>query len=69
MIKLLRLVLSVLSLGLLMLGYLASQVAAMQGNALAYAEKVDAAPIRIIALIVLLAAIGSCFLPSEEPTP
>jgi hypothetical protein len=66
MIKFLRLALSAISIGLLLAGYLASQIAAMEGSFATYAQRVDEAPIRTLALIILLAAILSGFFPSKE---
>jgi hypothetical protein len=51
----------------LLLGYLASQVAAMQGTFASYAEKADSAPIRTLALLIFVGAIISCFIPDREP--
>ncbi len=66
MIRMLRIALSVATVVLLFGGYLASMFASTQGTFASYAEKVDSAPIRTLALIVLVAAVGSCFLRGEE---
>ncbi|HWD38317.1 MAG TPA: hypothetical protein VG944_05675 [Fimbriimonas sp.] len=69
--KLLRLTLSIVATVLLTGGYLASQAAALQGpqEALDYAKNVDAAPIRYLALFLLVAAIALAFVPAREEEP
>jgi len=67
--KTVRLALSVLSVLLLLAGYLASQAAALDGTAADYAQKVDAAPIRILALVFLVAAIVLSFVREGEESP
>lgn len=58
-----------LVVALLALGWLGAALAAMKGEAAAWAEKVDGAqagPIRLLALVVLLAAIALAFVPDRE---
>ena len=64
--KILRLALSGTSVVLLVAGYVASQVAAMNGTAPDYAQKVDQAPIRSLALIFLVAACVLALIPDRE---
>lgn len=66
--KSLRTVLSVVSIVLLGLGYIASQIAAWNGSATEYARRVDEAPIRTLALLLLLAAVILAFVPDREGT-
>lgn len=51
---------------LLVFGWGGAAWAAMHGNALEWAQKTDAAPIRTLALVVLLAAIALAFVPDRE---
>ena len=50
---------------LLAAGYLASQIASMNGTAAEYAAKVDQTPINLLAAILLAMLIASGYLPSE----
>ena len=54
---------------LLALGYIASQIAASRGQQAEYAAKVDVAPVNMVALIGLVAAIVLYLIPAGiEPT-
>jgi hypothetical protein len=64
--KTLRVVLAAVSILLLLAGYLASQWAAFTGSAADYAAKADQTPIRILALVLLVAAIALAFVPERE---
>jgi hypothetical protein len=66
--KTVRVVLSAISVLLLLAGYLASQWASLSGSAASYAEKVDQPPIRMLALLLLVAAIVLAFVPAREDT-
>lgn len=55
-----------LSILLLMAGFLGSQYAAMNGAYAAYAEKTDAFPIRMLALVILVVAVVLGFAPKHE---
>ncbi len=65
----LRLALSLISLVLLLLGYLASQVAALSGEAADYSARVDVAPVRWLALAVLGVAVALSLIPDREDSP
>ncbi|MFZ4506310.1 MAG: hypothetical protein ACOYON_01265 [Fimbriimonas sp.] len=69
--KLLRFILSVVSVLLLGGGYLASQFMALQGRGSEYAQKVDQSSIIQLSLLLLVAAILLAFVPDrgEEPEP
>jgi hypothetical protein len=67
--KTLRLFLSGTTIFLLLAGYCASQVAAMNGTVADYAHKVDQAPIRGLALILLLAACVLALVPERTEGP
>lgn len=60
--KTLRVALAVASILLLGLGYAASQWAALSGTAPEYAKRVDQAPIRYLALFMLVAAVALALL-------
>jgi len=64
--KTVRMALSALTIGLLGLGFIASQLAGLSGNQMKYAEQVDAAPIRMLALVLLLGAVALAFVPERE---
>jgi H+/Cl- antiporter ClcA len=66
MLGLVRIAASVISVILLLAGYLASQLAALQNTYPAYTQQVDQAPIRWLALLFLFAAIVSCFVPDPD---
>lgn len=66
--RLLRDCLGVFGAILLIAGYLAAVQASATGQAAEYAAKVDAAPIRSIALLLLLAAIVLSFVPERGET-
>lgn len=66
--KKLRLMLAVTSAILLMLGYLASVQASLFGNPADYAAKVDAAPIRLLALALLVSACVLALIPDRGDT-
>jgi FtsH-binding integral membrane protein len=60
-----------LSLGaaiLLMAGYLASQVAYLQGAPSAYAARVDQPPVRVLCALLLVVALVLSFFPDREET-
>lgn len=64
----LRLFLSGTSVVLLVAGYCASQVVALDGTAQEYAQRVDQAPIRYLALVLLIAACVLSLVPDRgEP--
>lgn len=65
--KTLRTALSAITILLLLAGYVASQLAALNGTASDYAERVDQAPIRYAALALLIAAIVLAFVREREP--
>ncbi len=67
--KTVRLALSVLSVLSLLVGYLASQAAALNGTAGDYAQKVDAAPVRTMALVILIAALVCAVVPDRGEDP
>lgn len=64
--KLLRLALTVASLGLLALGYAASQFYALTGRAAQYSTLIDVAPVRWLALLLFIGAVVLCFVPEPE---
>jgi succinate dehydrogenase hydrophobic anchor subunit len=66
--KTLRVVLSAVSVILLLAGYLASQYTALNGTASDYASKVDQPPVRLLALLLLVAAVVLAFIPEREET-
>lgn len=61
-----RITLGLIVTVLLAAGYLASQVAAMNGTAAEYAQKVDQKPIIWLALAALLVLIAAGFLPDKN---
>jgi hypothetical protein len=61
-----RLLLGGISAILLTVGYLASQSAAMTGQAREYAEKVDRPEIVYLSLFFFLAALACFFVPDKE---
>jgi hypothetical protein len=67
--KLARLTVSLAAILLLGGGYVASQVAVLNGQSAEYALKVDQAPIRFLALVILLAAIALAFVKDKGETP
>ena len=62
----LRTALAALVVVLLVLGWGGAAFAAMNGTATEWASKMDAAPIRTLALIVLIGAIVAAFVPDQE---
>lgn len=65
----LRAALTSLVIAMLALGWLGAAFAAMNGEAATWAEKIDGAqagPVRLLALVVLLGAIGLAFVPDRE---
>lgn len=64
--NLLRLVFSVATIVFLTTGYVASQYASMTGVSADYARRVDAFPIRALALLLLIGAIVSAALPPRS---
>lgn len=64
--KLARLIVGVLLAVLLTAGYAASQWMTLQGRAAEWAAKVDQPPIRLLALVLLLAATALAFVPDRE---
>ena len=64
--KLVRLMLGLAATALLLGGYIASQFAALNGQAAEYATKVDQAPIRYLALALLIGSIALAFLPERD---
>jgi uncharacterized transporter YbjL len=53
-------------MGLLVLGYLASQVAALTGTAAEYAARVDQLPVQMLSLFLFLTALGLAVVPDKE---
>lgn len=47
-------------------GYLGAMVMALTGRAAEWAEKMDQPPIRLLALLIFLAAVVFAFLPEKE---
>lgn len=64
----LRLGLAVLLMGLLALGYFASQQAALGGEASAYAKRADTPAVKWLALVGILVVAGLGFVPDREAT-
>lgn len=64
----LRLGLAVLLMGLLTLGYFASQQAALGGEAPAYAKRVDTPSVKWLALVAIATVIGLGFVPDRDAT-
>ena len=62
----LRTALTTLLVALLVAGWGGAALAAMVGNAADWAVKVDAAPIRLLALVALLGAVLLAFVPERE---
>ena len=65
----LRAALTSLVVAMLALGWLRAAFAAMSGEAASWAEKVDgaqASPIRLLAFVVFLGAVGLAFVPDRE---
>jgi hypothetical protein len=67
--KTVRLAATVLSIVLLLAGYLASEYAALYGNSADYASRVDSPPVRNLALVMLLAAIVLSLVREQEEVP
>lgn len=63
--KSLRTLLSIIVLGLLMLGYAGSQFAALQGSGASYAVKIDSPPIQLLSLVILLGSVLLAFIPDK----
>jgi hypothetical protein len=63
--KSLRNLLSMIVVGLLVLGYAGSQVAALQGNGSSYASKIDSPPIQLLSLAILLGCVVLAFIPDK----
>lgn len=51
---------------LLGLGYMASQIFAMQGRGVEWMEKIDSTPIVLLALLLLLGSAVLAFIPDAE---
>lgn len=66
--RLARTVLSWMAVALLGVGYFASQVAYFAGSPTEYAQRMDQAGIRLIALILFAGAIVLAFFPDREAT-
>lgn len=64
--KTVRYALSVLTVLLLAAGYGASQFAFFGGETAAYAQRVDQPPVRMLSLILLLAAVALAFVRDED---
>ena len=64
--KSVRTLLSIVVIGLLALGYAASQVAALGGTAAKYAAQIDSPSIQWLALLILLASVALAFVPDKE---
>jgi hypothetical protein len=64
--KLARTVLSAIALLLLGAGYVASQASVLTGSQLSYHAKVDQPPIRMLAMLLLVAAVVLAFIPERE---
>jgi hypothetical protein len=64
--KTLRLGLSVATIVLLAGGYIASQLAVFGGRQVQYAQQIDQPSIRMLALLLFLAAVVLSFIPNEE---
>ncbi len=62
----LRRLLSYIVLSLLTLGYLASQWAALTGVAPDYAARVDIPQVKLLSLLLLVAALVLAFIPDRE---
>ena len=66
--KKVRLLLAGITTTLLAAGYLASQVAYVNGTAAEYAAKVDQPPIVLLSLVLFLAAVASLFFRGPQET-
>ena len=68
--KILRLYMSIFAVLFLFLGYLASQLAALDGPVAqaAYATKADAFPVRAIASLIFFGALILALIPDKEPS-
>lgn len=64
--KMVRTLISVFGVVLLVLGYGASQYAALTGTAQEYAQKVDCPPIKWLALILLVLCVFMAFIGDRE---
>lgn len=64
----LRTALTALVVALLVLGWGGASRAAVRGDAADWATRADAAPIRLLALVVLIGAVALAFVPDREPT-
>ena len=64
--KLARMVLVLVASLLLGGGFVASQMASLNGDSLAYVQRMDSAPIRYLALLLLVSAVGLSFVPERE---
>jgi len=64
--KLARLITGLAAIALLLGGFVASQLAALGGQAAEYAVKVDQAPIRMLALLILFGSIVLAFFPDRS---
>jgi hypothetical protein len=62
----LRLGLAILLMGLLALGYFASQKAALSGDAPAYAKRVDIPAVKWLALLGIVTVVGLGLIPDRE---
>ena len=62
----LRAAVTALVIALLVVGWGGAAWAAMEGKAGEWAIKADAAPIRLLALVVLVAAVVLAFMPDRE---
>ena len=61
-----RLLVAGVTMLLMTVGYLASQYAYLNGNAVAYAAKVDTPPIVLLSLVLFIAALVLFFIPDHE---
>ncbi len=64
--KLARMLLVLVASLLLGGGFVASQLASLRGDSYSYAQRMDAAPIRYLALALLIAAVALSFVPEKE---
>ena len=64
--KLARLLTGMAAIALLLGGFVASQFAALGGQAADYAHKIDQAPIRMLALLILVGSIILAFFPDRS---
>ena len=65
--KLARTAICIMAVVLLFGGFLAYLAAALQGDAVGYAKRVDVPAVRILASIIVFGAIALSFIPDREP--